>query len=381
MERELQLVLLRRLVDMWEKRTTSMADSFRRQPTTAYTDGLRFEEECRLLFGARPLVAGLSCDLPDPGDYFTCHLGGTPAIVIRSAGGPVTAFLNACRHRGSPVASGSGKAVRVFKCAYHAWTYGADGRLLGRPENDCFPEDKECLGLIPLPVTEASGLIFVSPDANGSPIDAERELAGLAPELAGLGLEGFVPFSRYEQVWTMNWKQPYDTFLEGYHVSSLHRETLSRKVLSSPMLTEEFGPHSRNLLMGRAGEQLPEVDEEQWSLFRTATLVYALFPNTIISIPRTQHIELWQCWPAEGSISRARITCQFYIPSDRATEEDREFWERVIEFSTRVLTGEDFTQQEGIWRSIKSGQLPELVFGRNEPGLIHFHRSLDAALS
>ena len=42
-----------------------------------------------------------------------------------------------------------------------------------------------------------------------------------------------------------NWKLIHDTFLESYHVFSLHRDTLAPDLLSTPFVGEEFGPHSR----------------------------------------------------------------------------------------------------------------------------------------
>ena len=44
----------------------------------------------------------------------------------KARGNQVRAFINACRHRGMQVASGSGSA-RVFACPYHAWTYSLVG--------------------------------------------------------------------------------------------------------------------------------------------------------------------------------------------------------------------------------------------------------------
>jgi hypothetical protein len=35
---------------------------------------------------------------------------------------------------------------------------------------------------------------------------------------------------------------------------------------------------------------------------------------------------------------------------------------------------------EKIQAALDSGAVPELVYGRNEPALVYFHRSIDAAL-
>src|SRR5690348_4614820 len=48
---------------------------------TEYTDPVRFEAERRKLFGQVPLLAGLSCEVANPGDVMLFDSAG-PAIVI-----------------------------------------------------------------------------------------------------------------------------------------------------------------------------------------------------------------------------------------------------------------------------------------------------------
>ena len=52
-----------------------------------------------------------------------------------------------------------------------------------------------------------------------------------------------------------------------------------------------------------------------------------------------------------------------------------------VRFTSRVVFEEDFGQQQDIHRSLRSGLLPEVVYGRNEPALIHHHRMLERALA
>jgi hypothetical protein len=42
----------------------------------------------------------------------------------------------------------------------------------------------------------------------------------------------------------------------------------------------------------------------------------------------------------------------------------------------KVTSEEDFPQSLAIHRNLASGQVPELVFGRNEPALIHYHEQI-----
>ena len=45
-----------------------------------------------------------------------------------------------------------------------------------------------------------------------------------------------------------------------------------------------------------------------------------------------------------------------------------------------VIDQEDFVMCEQIQRSFRSGAQQEIVFGRNEPSLIHFHEAIEALL-
>jgi phenylpropionate dioxygenase-like ring-hydroxylating dioxygenase large terminal subunit len=376
-----EVKLLSRLFELRDRKRTSFAPGIRRQSTHVYADDDHFAREVQTLFRQTPLVAGLSCDLPRAGDYFTVELGTTSAVVVRSENGQVRAFLNACRHRGSRLADGRGAANRVFRCPYHAWVYDIDGRLLGQPvAKDAFAEiDRDRFGLIELPASEDCGLIFVRPSPNAAPIVVPELLEGLGGELAGHNFDEWTLVGERQGAWDMNWKMPYETFLEAYHIFALHRGSLAKEVMSTPMLSEFFGPHGRGLLTGRKAPTLQERDTAEWTFRRHANLVYWLFPNTVLSMPMTGHAELWQFYPGPAP-DRTRMTIRFYAPEPPETEKQQRFWERMIEFTMGVVEAEDFGQQVDIQRNIASGIFPERVFGRNEPALIHYHESLDRAL-
>ena len=383
MDTDAQGRLLERLLDLRERRTTALAESVRRQPATSYTDPARLRDEYRTLFRGHPLVVGLSCDLRRCGEYRAVEVAGVPVVLVRSEDGTVRAFLNSCRHRGSRIVEGSGMAERVFRCPYHAWCYDIEGRLLGQPMArgafDEIPTDE--LGLVPLPVTEAGGLILLRPRADAGPIDGPAHLGELTAEFAAHGFEDFTLFAERTLELRTNWKQPYETFLESYHVFSLHRDTISKEILSKPMLADFFGPHGRGVLLGRKTEKLIRENGDRYTLRNTGNIVYWLFPNAVLSMPMTGHAELWLTYPDPEIPGRCTVVLRFYVPAPAATEERTPFWERMLDYTTRIVMEEDFPQQERIFQGLASGSHPGPVFGRNEPALIHFHRSIDAALS
>ena len=85
--------------------------------------------------------------------------------------------------------------------------------------------------------------------------------------------------------------------------------------------------------------------------------------------------------PRPDDPHRTRVSVRFYAPQAPASEEEQAFWDANIRFTTKVVFEEDFGQQQDIHRSLRSGLLPEVVYGRNEPALIHYHQQVELALS
>lgn len=379
MDQTEQQHLLRRLFELRDANSTSMAPHIHVQDTRHYTCPAHHQREMDGLFQGGAVLAGLSADLPRANTHLALQLGDVPVLLTRDAGGKVRAFLNACRHRGAQLASGRGDTPARLRCPFHAWSYELDGTLAMKPGGpDAFAElPPSCKGLIPLQAAEDCGVILVRTQGD-APIDVRHELHDLAPDFAGHGFDQFSFFKEHHSSWAMNWKQPYETFLEAYHIFALHRDSLAHEVMTAPMLTDTMGPHGRGLLMGRKAPQLLERPASEWRFSRHANLVYWIFPNSVLSMPMTGHAELWQFYP-EGP-DRTRVHTRFYTPKALATEQEAKFWNGIVDFTVSVVTREDFAQQEGIFANIKTGQLPEIYFGRNEPALIHYHQSLQRAL-
>jgi phenylpropionate dioxygenase-like ring-hydroxylating dioxygenase large terminal subunit len=381
---ETQRALLRRFFELRAAHTTTMAAAPYRQRADVYTDPDRLRLEEAALFRGRPLVAALSADLPDTGDCFATEVAGVPLLLVRGEDAEVRAFLNICRHRGGRVFSGRGRPGRAIKCPYHSWAYDLDGDLLGQPlARDAFEGlERTGLGLVRVPVAERFGLVLVRIGGERSgPVDVEAELAGLGPEIADWGFERWQYFDERSGVFDANWKLIHDTFLESYHVFSLHRDTLAPDMLSTPFVGEEFGPHSRGIVMRKEVVGLLERPAAEWELKPYASVVYILFPSTVINLPMSGHAELWTMYPEPGDVHRTRVGVRFFVPRAIGTEDERRFWEANVKFTTRVVFEEDFGQQQDIHRSLRCGLMPEVVYGRNEPALIHHHVQVDQALA
>jgi hypothetical protein len=117
---------------------------------------------------------------------------------------------------------------------------------------------------------------------------------------------------------------------------------------------------------------LADVPEAEWHLFPHATIQYTLVPNALL-VHQMDHIELWRVFPR--GIGHAEILTSLYSPGEPDAKAAR-YWTRNLDVLLGVTNNEDFPQIEEMHRALSSGAVPELVFGRNEPALVHFHQSL-----
>ena len=378
MRRETQVELIQELLDHHVAGTTQLADDMLVLPAEVYTSESHWQAEREALFRRRPVVACLSGAVESAGDYVSLTAGGVPVVVVRGDDGVLRGFRNVCRHRASSVVSGCGSGASSLRCPFHAWTYRLDGSLLARPQaGEGFTgTDESQLGLVPVPVGEACGVVFVRPEGD-DPVDAAELVGDAAQDLDDFAVGGYVPFDQWESNWPCNWKLLVDTFLESYHVFSLHRTTVGRYYLSQPMTYMGYGPNLRFQTCQKSILELAEVPEEEWDLLSRATVEYLIAPNTILS-HSVDHFAVYQFLPT--AVDHTDVTMTLYTP-EPVTDRTRPHYERTLDLHQKVGAGEDFPQAVKIQQSLSSGLISETLVGRHEVALIHFHQALDELLN
>ena len=369
-----------RLVEHFRNKTTDQAAEQWVEPVQAYRDPDGWQREIETVHRKVPLPLAMSCELPGPGTYKAIDVAGRPVLITRDRSGAVHAMLNVCRHRGSElVGDGTGRANRI-SCPYHAWTYDLKGCLLAVSGEDTFGGvDKATMSLVSLPAAERAGLIFVSLDPSAT-IDLDT---WLGPELITL-LEAMALDRTYHfsTRWLdgPNWKVVIDGYLEGYHFASLHRSTVFRTNFSNMAAFDSWGPHQRNAFALRPIAHAAEVPPEQWDPALCVGAIYWLFPGMAIAGGWRSQVVVSLVLPGTtwGTSHTQQILALRHEPQD---DEERKAAEHTKDWFHDVVMDEDYATGFGVQRGLEAFAGQDFTFGRNEPGVQHFHRVLKEMVS
>jgi len=375
---ETQIELAERFARHLREGTTDRAPHNLRVPAAHYVDDAQTAREVEVLFRRRPLLVALTPDLPAPGAFVAHDAGDVGLLLVRDDRGRVRAYLNACRHRGARLAEGRGTA-RVFACPFHAWTWRRDGTLAARPNSSGGFDalGAACDRLWERSCLEIAGMIFVL--LEGDEIERQvRELLGEAlADLEGFAIGETSWFDSRQTERDCNFKLIVDGFGESYHIAALHHDTISPYYHCAQSLTDRMGRTIRMIGVRRSIDAELGKPREERRLLRHATTQYLIPPNAVLT-HQVDHIQLWRVYPLGGA-HRCRVEFGLYWPKPLDDEAQRKC-RLNVDLIWDVTTRQDFPQSVQIHRNLSSGAAPELVFGRNEPALVHWHQAIAAAI-
>ncbi|CAN5838378.1 MAG: aromatic ring-hydroxylating oxygenase subunit alpha [Ilumatobacteraceae bacterium] len=356
-------------------------DRARTLPGRWYADPAHHALELDAIFRHHWVGAGCADDVAAPGAYLATHVGDVPVLVTRDDAGELRAFLNVCRHRGSPLAAGCGQA-RALSCPYHAWLYRLDGSLaraggVGQPVNF----DVDDFGLRPVQVTTFARSLLVNVDLDAAPFDPGPLAAGLTPyalDELELGRR-----SRYER--RFNWKVLLENYCENYHTPFLHAqlptagyeypiEVAGPAVFAWDRPLDPHGPAQQALHDHRPGD-------DGWSAvaataadepFNDGTYL-AVFPNTAISCFAgfAATFRLVPTGPSTTVVERE----YYWHPDVPAERRDADV------AATELVVEQDLAMCEALQRTYDAGLSADGVLSTaHEAGVAHVHQLVLAAL-
>ncbi|OBJ58655.1 SRPBCC family protein [Mycobacterium sp. 1423905.2] len=376
MDHDQLIDLTRRALKLARDKTTDLAPAQYTVDATDYTSRERYELDTALVM-ASPQLVGYVSELPEAGTYCTKTVMGRSILLTRTSDGTVRAFENVCLHRQAQVATGCGSARR-FTCPYHAWTYDNTGRLVSLPGREGFPDvAPKSDGLTELPAAEYAGFLWVALDP-GATLDVAAHLGTLAEELDSWGIGRWSPLGERVLDCPINWKLAVDTFAENYHFATVHRQTFATIARSNCTVFDAYGPHHRLIFPLNGILDLDDVPEQQWNPFQNMVVIYALFPNIVLSVTIANG-ELFRIYPGDRP-GRSITVHQNSTPLDISDESVAAGAQSVFEYAHATVRDEDYRLVESLQANLESGVRDRLVFGRNEPGLQHRHISWAKAL-
>ena len=378
MRQETQARLIRHILAQHAAQSRDMAPAEAAVAVADYVSASRYEREVATIFRDYPLLVGHTSQVVRPGDFLTHDLSGVPLVLLRNREGRLNAFINLCRHRGSPVQTrASGSNCRALVCPYHGWTYDLDGRLIGIPDAEGFADiDRAERGLVAVPAVERHGLLWVRPTP-GPAFDLDGFLGPIGDELSGYDIGNLKPY-RPELIRSrINWKLMVDTFLETYHFKFAHSGSVAPLFLDNSLAFEHFGPHARMVTPKKTITALAGTAEAGWSLRQHSILLYLLFPNTVLVVTE-DHVATFAMFPAGPEAAALQLT--FYIPELPESDKAKAYWTANADMICTAL-GEDFAIGEGMQAGFHTAANRELVLGRYEICIDAFHREVAAALA
>lgn len=205
-----------------------MKPKYHNLPAEAYTSKEWFDLEQKEIFSNTWRYAGFMEDVPGPGHYISVQAGLNNIFIVMGRDRRLRAFHNICRHRGTQLIRAVGKAQKALTCPYHDWTYDLEGNLISVPDEKREYEkvDKTCLGLKPASVDIWKGMLFVHPDPDAGSImswfgDVDDQVGPHVPEEL---IEYEDARNTYEI--KANWKIVVENYIDVYHLSHLHSNTL-----------------------------------------------------------------------------------------------------------------------------------------------------------
>ena len=359
-------------------------------PASWFTDPAIFKLEKERIFRRAWQFAGLTSEIPRPGDFFTCHACDIPVVVVRDEADEINAFVNVCRHRGTELVQDERGSRKTLQCPYHAWTYGLDGSLRNAPRADRNPDfDGSNIRLCSLRAETLGPLIFINPDPDAPSLaDTFGDWLTIVDK-AGADLESVALHEVRNFEVGANWKVMCQNNFECYHCPINHPSLVPVADVNEDMWFqghEHFMLYSlrlRDAAFGKTGREgfyqlqpgargHPNPDSGP-----SDPILSYLFPNVCIGLMGGEGIAIFDL-TLPVDVDRSLYHRRYYF-SDVHDEQARQ---DVMEFQDAVYM-EDIALCEAVQRGLHSGYYEQgnLMLPKTEPGIHHQERLVYRAMT
>jgi Rieske 2Fe-2S family protein len=265
--------------------------------------------------------------LPETGSYFLVQFAGVNVVVLRNDGGEITAFHNTCRHRGTLLCKEhEGRLPGRIRCAYHAWTYALDGKLISAPNMEKVQGfDRADYPLNTVATAVWDGHIFIN--LSNQPQPFNEYLAGLDAKFTPWGMEKLTRVERKVYHLQANWKLVIQNYSECLHCPIAH--PLLNK--HSHYMSGDNEPPQPTYLGGRMDLRdgvktlsmdgqtnrapLPGLSAQD----QRHVYYYCLLPQLLLNL-HPDYMLTFQLWPM--AVDRTDIVCEWAFHPDAIAKPD-----------------------------------------------------------
>ncbi|HTV02460.1 MAG TPA: Rieske (2Fe-2S) protein, partial [Luteitalea sp.] len=142
-------------------------------PSERYYDEAFFEAEKKVWLHVWQFACH-ETEIPNPGDFTEYKILDQSVMLVRQTDGTVKGFYNACRHRGTALACGTGTHRNgQVVCPFHGWRWNLDGTnsfVFGASGFAGQIEDHAKLCLPQAAVGTWGGCVWVNLDPDATPL-------------------------------------------------------------------------------------------------------------------------------------------------------------------------------------------------------------------
>ena len=118
------------------------------------------------------------------------------------------------------------------------------------------------------------------------------------------------------------------------------------------------------------------IESDEWPFRRMTLSVYFIYPNVILLVDPSA-VDVLRMFPDGNDPGKSRTAHSFYVaPHAREYYEENPdgYAERFASFN-HVVENEDYWVAASVQANAASGVQTHILFGRNEPGLHHYHNA------
>ena len=342
-----------------------------------YTDQKYFELEREKVFMRVPLVIGTANEV-ETDHFIRRQICGKDILITRDQEGSLRGFYNICKHRAAPLCQSHSGEAKTFRCPYHSWTYNNQGKRIGLPSKEAFPDEEVRLDRVQ--VFEFLGLLFVYLGEETFSRERIAEFLGerLVSELEDANIPGHKVLDTTRKKWNVNWKLAVEGGLENYHFRSVHSQSVGPQfdVKFSGLI--RMDSHIRFITPRVTISKLKGKPDEKQSLRSHAFITYLLLPNLNIFLERNT-IVLHLILPL-GPDKTEMVNISLIPVKANLNGKAGEYYRAAHKHTDAVLV-EDYDIHTGQQNSLNARPETVMTYGKQETGIIALHDWLERQMS